>query len=203
LEIGNTLGPLERAFAPRVIIAHYQDPDEHKHLEQRKLREREIVAHEDYRPGQQKDRFNVENQKQHRDDVIPNREPLVGFSCRIDTTFVRPHLALFVFDWPQKSTENNRQDGKDHGHGEKDHYRPISCYGTANGFCCRRYCLKKHRFLVQEERKQDFKMFHDLHANPENHEILSFYVQNSKRRIKLLSTTALCSHQCNFTARSI
>src|SRR5215212_1390921 len=35
--IGNVLGPLQCAFAPRVIIANYQNRYKHKHLNQRKL----------------------------------------------------------------------------------------------------------------------------------------------------------------------
>src|SRR6185295_14659043 len=39
LEIGNLLGPLQCALPPRVIISNHQNRDEHKHLNQRKLRE--------------------------------------------------------------------------------------------------------------------------------------------------------------------
>ena len=89
------LSPFEGAFAPRVVITDYQNSDEDEHLDQRKLREREIVAHEDDRPGQQKDRLNVENQKQHRDDVEPHGEAIVRAGFRIDAALVRPHLVLF------------------------------------------------------------------------------------------------------------
>src|SRR6185369_14586602 len=92
-------GPLQRAFAPCVIVTDDQNPDEHKHLEQRKLREREIVTHKNYHPWQQKDRLDVENQEQHRDDIIAHREALVRLGRRIDAALVRPHLVLLVFDW--------------------------------------------------------------------------------------------------------
>ena len=138
--------PLERALAPGVIVTHYQDADEYKHLEQRKFRERKVVAHEDDCPWQQKDRFDVENQKQHRDDVVAHSETLVCFGRGIDAALVWPHLALFVLNWPQETSQDDRQDGKDHSHTEKDHDRPISCDGAADGFCCRGCCLKEHQF---------------------------------------------------------
>src|SRR6266700_7635352 len=46
------LSPFQRAFTPRVIITNDQDSNEDKHFHQRKLREREIVAHENNRPRQ-------------------------------------------------------------------------------------------------------------------------------------------------------
>src|SRR5688572_9604071 len=195
LAIGNRQSfsrPLQRAFTPGVIIANYQNSDKHKHLEQRKLREGEVVAHEDYRPRQQKDCLDVKNQKQHRDDVVAHGKTFVSFGCRVDAALVRTHLALFILDRSQEPAKDDRQHRKDHSHGKKDHDRPIGCYRAADILCCRRYCLKKHRFPVQEER------------------VTSLTTQNSKRRSRLLSTTVLKdvlqlpnSHQCNFTARSI
>src|SRR5215212_9987034 len=142
--------PLQRAFPPRVIISDYENRDEHKHLDEREFRKREVVAHEDYRPGQQKDRFDVENEKQHRDDVIAHGETLVCFGRRIDAALVRAHLVFPVLDWPEKSAEDDRQHGKDHGHAEEDHYRPVGCDRAADS--CRRCCccLKKHRSFVFE-----------------------------------------------------
>src|SRR5438445_2046039 len=58
-----TSGPFQRAFAPRVIQTYNQNPDEDKHLDQRKLGKRKIIAHKDDCPGQQKDRLDVENQE--------------------------------------------------------------------------------------------------------------------------------------------
>src|ERR1041385_1251816 len=40
--------PFQRTLAPRVVITHHQNRDKNEHLEQRELREREVVAHEDY-----------------------------------------------------------------------------------------------------------------------------------------------------------
>src|SRR5205823_8347651 len=57
------------SFAPSVIQTHHQNPNEDKHLDQRKLGKRKIIAHENDCPGQQKDRLHVENEKQHRDNV--------------------------------------------------------------------------------------------------------------------------------------
>src|SRR6266496_1567855 len=94
------LGPLECAFAPGVVVTNDQDGDENKHLEQGKFGEREIVAHENNRPGQKKDRLDIKDQKQHRDDVITHRKSIMCFSHRIDTTLVRAHLLLFVIDGP-------------------------------------------------------------------------------------------------------
>src|ERR1044072_2549878 len=46
-----TLRPLERTLPPRVVITNDENRDEHKHFDERKLRKREVVAHEDYGPG--------------------------------------------------------------------------------------------------------------------------------------------------------
>ncbi len=136
--------PLKRALPPRVVIPDDENRDEYKHLDKGKLRKREVVAHKDYGPGQQENCFDVENEKQHRDDVIAHGETLVGFGRWIDAALVRPHLVLFVLDWPQKSPEDDGQHGKDHGHAEEDHYRPVGCDRAADSLSCRRCCLKKH-----------------------------------------------------------
>src|SRR5260370_24426476 len=72
-----TSRPFKRAFAPGVVQTHNQNPNEDKHLDQRKLRKRKIIAHKDNCPGQQKDRLDVEDQKQHRDDVIAHGKAIV------------------------------------------------------------------------------------------------------------------------------
>src|SRR4029079_3831022 len=98
---------LERALPRRAAVTNDENRDEHKHFNERKLRKREVVAHEDYGPGQQENRFDVENQKQHRDDVIAHGETLVGFSRRVDAAFVRPHLVFLILDGSQKSAEDD------------------------------------------------------------------------------------------------
>src|SRR5215213_309725 len=169
--------PLERALPPCVIISNDENRDEHKHFDERKLRKREVVAHEDYGPGQQENRFDVENEKQHRDDVIAHGETLVSFGRRIDTALVRPHLVLLILDGSQKSAENNGQHGKDHGHGEKDHYRPVGCDRAADILSCSRCCLKKHSVLQDP------------------------CLRNSKRRVSLLSTNICGSVHINVTSQ--
>ena len=100
------LRPFKRAFAPRVVITNHQDPYEDEHLDKRELREREIIAHENDCPGKQKNRLDIEDQKQHRHDVIAHREAIVGSGLRIDTALVRSHLIFPVFPGPQKSAED-------------------------------------------------------------------------------------------------
>src|SRR2546423_13142225 len=100
-----SLCPLQRAFAPRVVITDNQNADKDEHLDQRELGEREILAHENDRPGQEEDRLNVENQKQHRDDVVTHCEAFVRAGYRIDAALVRPHLVLLIFHRSKKAAE--------------------------------------------------------------------------------------------------
>src|SRR6266446_6782902 len=96
LDVGlwTTLRPFQRALAPRVVITNYQNSDEDKHLNQRELCKREIFAHKYDCPGQQKDRLDIEDQKQHRNDVITHRKAIMSARFRIDATFVGPHLVF-------------------------------------------------------------------------------------------------------------
>src|SRR6266404_5573144 len=94
------LCPFQRALAPSVIIANNQNTDEYKHLDQRKLGKTEIVAHEDDGPRQQKDRLDIKDRKQHRDDVVAHRKARVRVRQRIDATLVRPHLSLLILNRP-------------------------------------------------------------------------------------------------------
>ena len=68
------LRPLQRPLAPGVVITNNQDTDKYKHLDQGKLGKAEIVAHKDDGPGQKENRLYIENQKQHRDDVVAHGE---------------------------------------------------------------------------------------------------------------------------------
>ena len=136
--------PLQRAFAPGVVVTNNQDSDEHKHLDERELRKGKIVAHKDDGPGQKKDCLDVKNQKQHRDNVIPDSEAGMGIRSRVDTTLVRSHLSFFVFAGTKKPAEDYGQDWKHHRHGEEDHHRPIRGDRRAD-VCRRRRCLKEHR----------------------------------------------------------
>src|SRR6266850_337603 len=120
------LGPFQCAFAPRVIVTNYQNTDEDKHLNQRKFCEGKIVAHENDGPWQQKDRLHVEDQKQHGDDIVTNRESRMRVRSRIDATLVWPHLSLPIFCGTQKPSQNNRQNWKGNGHHKEDHHRPVS-----------------------------------------------------------------------------
>lgn len=92
--------PLQRTFAPSIVVAHNEDRYEDKHLNERKLRKREVVTHEDYRPRKQKDRFDVENQKEHGYDVVTNSEAIMSFSSRVDAALIGSHLAFFVLNRP-------------------------------------------------------------------------------------------------------
>jgi len=92
--------PLQRAFSPCVVVPNHQNREEDYHFNESKRRERKVVAHEDYRPRKQKDCFHVEDQKQHRDDVIAHGKTFVGFGGWIDAALVRTHLRLFIFDRP-------------------------------------------------------------------------------------------------------
>src|SRR6266446_9642839 len=94
LDVGlwTTLRPFQRALAPRVVITNYQNSDEDKHLNQRELCKREIFAHKYDCPGQQKDGLDIEDQKQHRHNVITHGEAFVSASLRIDAALIRPHL---------------------------------------------------------------------------------------------------------------
>ena len=138
------LRPFQRALAPGVVVTNNENSDKDKHLDERELSEREIVAHENDRPGQKKDRLHVEDQKQHRHDVITDRESRVGVGRRIDAAFVRSHLALAVDRRPQKPPQNNRQDRKCDRHDEENHDRPIRRDRRTDilrGYCG---CLEQH-----------------------------------------------------------
>src|SRR5215471_1193660 len=90
------LSPLKRSLAPGIVVTHHQDSDKDKHFDQRKLGEGKIVAHEDYRPGQQENRLHVEDQKQHRHDVVPDSKTIMSSGLRVDAAFVRPHLVFLI-----------------------------------------------------------------------------------------------------------
>src|ERR1043166_7207750 len=143
--------PLQGAFAPRVVITHHQDRDEDKHFQERKLCKGKVISHKDNSPWQEKDRFDVEDEKQHRDDVITHRKALVRLGRRVDAALVRAHLVLLVFDRTQKPAEHNRQHRKDHGHAEKNHDRPVSCNRAANSLSCSSCRLKKHHSLAERD----------------------------------------------------
>src|SRR3977135_2137537 len=63
-------GPFQSTFAPGVIITHYQHSYKDTHFDQGEQSEREILAHKDNRPRQQKDRLDIEDQKKHGHDVV-------------------------------------------------------------------------------------------------------------------------------------
>src|SRR5882762_661567 len=88
----SSLRPLERTFAPCIIITNDKDSDKHKHLDQSKRCEREIIAHKYNCPGQQKNRLDVEDQKQHSDDVISHGKAVVSLGNGINPALVGPHL---------------------------------------------------------------------------------------------------------------
>jgi len=92
-------GPFQRALAPGVVITNNKNRNEDKHFNQRELRERKIVTHEDYRPGQKKDRLDVKYQEEHCHDVVPYGEPIVRFCRRVDAAFVGTHLRFLIFYW--------------------------------------------------------------------------------------------------------
>src|SRR5215213_743335 len=139
------LGPLQRALAPGIVVTDNKDRDEDKHFDERERRKRKVVAHEDDCPGEQENCFDVENQEEHRDDVVAHGKPLVRLGRRVDAALVRPHLALLVFDRAEKAAENDRQNRKDYSYAEKHHHRPVSCYRAADSLSCSgRYRLKKH-----------------------------------------------------------
>src|SRR6185369_8030243 len=112
LAIINGLCPFQRAFAPGVVVTNDQNSDEDKHLDQGELRKRKIVAHEDDRPGQQKDCFDVEDEEEHGYDVITDRETIVRSGLGIDAAFVRSHLVFLIFPRTQKPADDQRQNWK-------------------------------------------------------------------------------------------
>src|ERR1051326_3712165 len=151
LALGNPSRPLQRAFAPGVVVTDDQNRDKNKHLDEGKSCKGKVISHEDNRPRQQEDRFDVEDQEEHRDDVVTDGEPLVRFGRRIDAALVGPHLVLLVFDGTQKAAEDDRQDGKNYSYAEKNHDRPVSCDRTAGSWRgCGRNRLKKHHSCGEE-----------------------------------------------------
>src|SRR6266851_3826779 len=127
------LGPLQRTLAPGVVIAHNQNSYEDKHFDQGKLGERKILTHKNDGPWQQKDCLDIENQKQHRHDVVTHREAIVRTGFRIDAALVRPHLVFPIFPWSQKTAENDRKNGEGNRKNKKDHHRQIRRAWSANG----------------------------------------------------------------------
>ena len=137
-------GPFERSFAPGVVITNNQDSDKNKHLDQSELGEREVISHENDSPWQEKNRLNIEDQKQHRDDVIPHGKSIMGIRRRIDAAFVRTHLGLFILTRAQEPAENYRENGENDRHYKEDHYRPVGRNRPTNARRSR-CCLQQHQ----------------------------------------------------------
>src|SRR5215212_6131324 len=101
--------PFERALAPRVVVADDEYAYEDEHFQERELREGEVVAHEDYRPGEEEDGLHVEDEEEHRDDVVANGEAVVRLGRRVYAALVRAHLRLAVEHRAHEAAEHYGQ----------------------------------------------------------------------------------------------
>src|SRR6185503_798362 len=87
------LRPLERALPPRVVVAHNEYADEQQHLDQSKHRKAVI----DHRPRKKENGLDVEDQKQHRDDIEPDGEPIARVANRINAALVGQQLLALKY----------------------------------------------------------------------------------------------------------
>src|ERR671917_1479548 len=90
------LCPFEGALAPGVVVADDEDADEDEHLDEGELGEGEVVAHVDDGPRQQEDGLHVEDEEEHRDDVVAHGETVVRLCDGVDAALVGAHLRLAV-----------------------------------------------------------------------------------------------------------
>src|SRR5262249_19660607 len=93
--------PIDHALLPYIAKAHEHDADVDQHLPEA---EPAVVAQQvlvDNRPGDQEDRFHVEQDEEHRDEIELHREAVLRVSRRRDAAFIRLHLHAAVFALPQ------------------------------------------------------------------------------------------------------
>src|SRR4051812_37403425 len=105
-----TSSPLKGAFLPGIVVAHDQDEDEHQHLDQ--AEEQQLV--EDDGPRKHEDGLDVEDDEQHRHEVVPDAVPLACPGDRLDAALVRLELHLVVFfraDEPGNHKREKREAG--------------------------------------------------------------------------------------------
>src|SRR5437867_13175326 len=91
-DVVSSLIPLERAPLPYVNVSHEQDQDEDEHLDEEKAGARSTIPHEDDRPRDQKHRFDVEENEQHRDEIKLDGEALVSAAEGRHAALVGPLL---------------------------------------------------------------------------------------------------------------
>src|SRR5437588_458697 len=100
------LGPLERAFLPGVVVTDDEDEDEHDHFDQPE--QRELV--EDDGPRKHEHGLHVEDDEQHRDEVVANAVAIARVGQRLDAALVRLELHLVVLRRVQHAREHDRED---------------------------------------------------------------------------------------------
>src|SRR5215471_4303397 len=110
------LGPVQGLALPDVEVADHQDHQENEHLDQ--AEEAELVEH--HGPGEEKDRLDVEDDEEHRDQEVTDREPgIEGAGLRLHAALVRLGLDRV---WPPRLDRPGEDDRPEReGRGEHTH----------------------------------------------------------------------------------
>src|SRR5262245_15034007 len=148
------LRPFKGSLAPRVIITHYQYSDENQHLNQTENRQPVIY----YGPWEEKDCFNVKNQKEHRYHIEPDREPLAGVADWIDAAFIGHQLVAIENTALEQTRDAQQCDRHEHRHQKENDNWNVSVYRrgplVGSGPWPAWHCLKQdyqqhtHRFFI-------------------------------------------------------
>src|ERR1700733_4928232 len=98
--------PVERAFFPQIDITDQQDGDVNEHLyiavNAKSMRYLEHIA-VNVGPRVQKDRLDVEQDKDHRDEIKLYRKRVVSIADRFHAAFIG---GLFCAIWPSPADSN-------------------------------------------------------------------------------------------------
>src|SRR4029077_1394452 len=81
--------PIQASFAPDVGEGDEQDAHEHQHLDEAEP----LELLQEHRPWIEEDRFDVEDDEEHRRQIEPHRYAAMGGSVGDDPGFIRRHLS--------------------------------------------------------------------------------------------------------------
>src|SRR5207302_10985799 len=118
--------PFEDALTPGVQVSEHEDGDEDNHLDQQQAPEVDAAdagvnlpvqgGGEDSGPRVKEDDFDIEHEENHRHDVKPDIEPLVGGADRDHPALIR----LFLARPGAGGADNDRQDDVPHREPDSD-----------------------------------------------------------------------------------
>src|SRR4029077_21018213 len=120
------------ALLPGVVVADDEDEDEDEHLDQ--AEQQQLI--EDDGPREHEDRLDVEDDEQHRDQVVADTVPVARVGCRFDAAFVGLQLHLVVLARVNQAREYEGKDGKTRSDDKEDGDRNVGCHWRqGNGTC--------------------------------------------------------------------